>query len=341
MNMIYDSLLERCPLNLQTEEMSYEEWLEKRRGSIGGSDAGPVMGYSDYASRFTLYLQKKGLAESKEMSVAAKRGKLLEPVVRDWFAESFPDITVAKVPYMFYSSDYPFMSANLDGVLHVKGQASIGGKEISGLGGLEIKSSKTGHGFGKDEIPDNHYAQVQHYMAVLGLPWFVLSACFLETEEIANYVIERDEVFIADLVRQEKDFWDNYIVPGVIPAAVGLEAEDDMITGIFEGNQSAIVLGAAETALCSELVELKNQSKAVEKRIAALTADLKAVLTQKATGNTDEKKLSAIAGRYSISWSRFDTRRVDTDALKKAGLYDQYSKVSESGRFSVTEKKGA
>jgi putative phage-type endonuclease len=339
--MIYDKLIERCPLNLQTEKMSYEEWLEKRRGSIGGSDAGPIMGYSDYASRLTLYLQKKGMAEAKEMSVAAKRGKLLEPVIRGWFTESHPDITVAKVPYMFYSPDYSFMSANIDGLLLVEDRAGINGKEISGLGGLEIKSSKTGYGFGKDEIPDGYYAQVQHYMAVLGLPWFVLSACFLETEEITNYVIERDEGFIADLIRQEQDFWGNYIVPGVIPAAVGLDAEDDMITGIFEGSRSTIVLGAEETALCSELVELKNQSKAVDERIKAITADLKAMLVQKATGNPDEKKLSAIAGRYNISWSRFDMRRADSDALKKAGLFDQYSKVSESGRFSVTEKKGA
>ena len=146
--MIYDRLFERCPRYLDTQKMSYEEWLEKRRGSIGGSDAGPVMGYSDYASRFTLYWQKKGMAESKEMSVAAKRGKLLEPVIRNWFAESWPDITVAKVPYMFYSPDYAFMSANIDGILRVEGQASIGGKEISCLGGLEIKSSKTGYGFG-------------------------------------------------------------------------------------------------------------------------------------------------------------------------------------------------
>jgi putative phage-type endonuclease len=337
--MIYDSLIERCPLNLQTDEMSYEEWLEKRKDSIGGSDAGPIMGYSDYASRLTLYLQKKGMAEAKEMSRAAKRGKLLEPVIRDWFADSWPDITVAKVPYMFYSHDYPFMSANIDGILLVDGLVNIGGKIISSLGGLEIKSSKTGYGFGKDEIPDGYYAQVQHYMAVLGLPWFVLSACFLETEEIANYVIERDEGFIADLIRQEQDFWGNYIVPGVMPAAIGIDAEDDMITGIFEGSQSTIVLGAEETALCSEFVELKNQSKAVEKRIDAIAVDLKAVLALKATGNPDEKKLSAIAGQYSISWTRFDVRKADSDALRIAGLFEQYSKVSESGRFSVKGKK--
>jgi hypothetical protein len=79
----------------------------------------------------------------------------------------------------------------------------------------------------------------------------------------------------------------------------------------------------------------------VDERAKAIATDLKTILVQKATGNPDEKKLSAIAGKYSISWSRFDMRRADSDALKKAGLFDQYSKVSESGHFSVTEKKGA
>ena len=318
--MIYDTLIERCP-HIITSTMGYEEWLEKRRGSIGGSDAGPIMGYSDYASRLTLYLEKKGMVQSKEMSRAAQRGKILEPVVRDWFAKSYPEITVSKVPFIFYSHspNYPFMSANIDGLLFLEKdrKVTIGGKKISDLGGLEIKSSKTGYGFGKDEIPDAYYAQVQHYMAVLSLPWFVLSVCFLDTEEIHDYVIERDEGFIADLIRQEQDFFENYLVPGIMPAAIGIENEEEMITGIFEGSQSTIVLGDKEIALCAERVELKNTQKRVEERIKSIDIDLKASLVQKAIGNQKEKKVSAIAGRY-----------------------DQYSKISESGRFSITEKKG-
>jgi predicted phage-related endonuclease len=154
-------------------------------------------------------------------------------------------------------------------------------------------------------------------------------------------VIERDEGFIADLVKQEKDFWEPYLVPGVVPAAVGLDAEEDMITGMFEGSRSTIVLGNEESALCAELCELKTTAKIVDERAKAIATDLKTILVQKATGNPDEKKLSAIAGKYAISWSRFDMRRADSDALKKAGLYEQYSKVSESGRFTVAPKKGA
>ena len=53
-------LLEQVP-HVSTEEMSYAEWLEARRKGIGGSDAGPIMGLSDYGSPLTVYIDKKGL----------------------------------------------------------------------------------------------------------------------------------------------------------------------------------------------------------------------------------------------------------------------------------------
>jgi predicted phage-related endonuclease len=298
------------------------------------------MGYSDYASPLTIYLQKKGIVKSKEMSRAAKRGKILEPVVRDWFSGSYPDIAVSKVPYMFYSPDYPFMSANIDGLLSVEGESiTIGGKQISGLGGLEIKSSKTGYGFGKDEIPDAYYAQVQHYMEVLNLPWFVVSACFLDTEEIENYVIYRDGSFISDMIGQEKDFFENHLVPGVMPAAIGIFNEEEMITGIFDGSKSTILLSETEIQLCGEYTNIALQIKELETKKSALATDLKARLVSRAICGSDDRKLSAIGGSYTVSWSRYDTTRVDTGALKKAGLYEQYAKTTESGRFTISEKK--
>jgi predicted phage-related endonuclease len=79
--MIYQSILDATP-HIPTEGMTYEEWLEKRKGSLGGSDAGAVMGMNNFESPLTLYLRKKGLVPESEMSRAAKRGKILEPVIR-------------------------------------------------------------------------------------------------------------------------------------------------------------------------------------------------------------------------------------------------------------------
>jgi putative phage-type endonuclease len=338
--MIYDSLLDHCPKHIDVSDMPYEEWLELRKGSIGGSDAGAIMRYiGEWGSPLTVYLNKKGLAIPKDMTAAAKRGKILEPVIREDFGATYSGLTIAKAPFMFYSPDYPFMSANIDGLI-MGPETEINGKKISGLGGLEIKTTKTGYGFGKDEIPDGYYCQIQHYEAVTGLQWFVMAVYFLEKEEIGYYVVERnDDFIIKDLIPAEKNFWENYILKDEWPTAAGIDSEEEMLTGMFEGG-SSLALGTEEVELCRECVAAKERIKADQEIVDRANTQLKEIIIQRQSGGK-EKKISAFAGPYSISWSRFETSRVDSDALKKAGLYEKFVKKSETGRFTVTQKKGA
>jgi len=337
--MIYREVLDRVP-HIQTESMEYEEWLEKRKESIGGSDAGAIMGYiGEWGSPLTVFLHKKGLAKSKEMSLAAKRGKILEPVIREYMCADYP-VIVEKVPYMFYHPKYPFISANIDGVICANDAVFIKGDThpIQGIGGLEIKTTKSGYGYSENEIPDGHYCQVQHYMAVTGLDWFVLSAYFLESEEIKYYVIRRNDDFISMLMQKEFEFWYNHVITGEWPAAMGIESEEDMITGMFTGG-GTIALGDVEKALCREYVELNAQDKEIKKRKEEISTNLKAIIVQTSKGSK-EKKISCLAGPYSISWSRYERSSVDSDALREAGLYEKFVKKSETGRFTITEKKG-
>jgi putative phage-type endonuclease len=336
--MLYQELLDRVT-HIQTDNMSYEEWLEKRKGSIGGSDAGAIMGYAgEWGSPLTVFLQKMSYASPKGMSNAAYRGKLLEPVIREYMCAEYP-VKLDSVPYMFYHPEHSFISANIDGILYIENPIEINGKEISGIGGLEIKTTKTGYGYGENEIPDGHFCQVQHYMAVTGLNWFVLAVYFLENEEVKYYVIERHNDFIADLIKKEVEFWNNHIVANEWPAAIGIDSEEDMITGMFAGGDT-IALGEEERALCCEHVELNAQEKEIKKRKDEISTNLKAIIVRKTSGSA-ERKISCLAGPYTISWLRYETSRVDSDALRQAGLYEKYVKKSETGRFTITEKKGA
>jgi predicted phage-related endonuclease len=357
--MICKELLDRVP-HLSTDNMEYEEWLEKRKESIGGSDAGAIMGYGGkYGSPLTVFAQKKGLEKCcRDMSPSAKRGKLLEPLIRDWFAAAYPAAIIEKVPYMFrpskdgYEYSRPhgdklrhflipsFMSANIDGLIFTETPIKIGAHECVGLGGLEIKSSRDGFDFSEDEIPDSYYAQVQHYMAVLNLDWFIVSAAILSKEEIVNYIIPRNDDFIFELIEAETKFWNEYILTDTWPPALGIEGEEDMITGMFEGG-TTLVLDDEARELCREYIEAQAKYKAAEAEKERISTELKAAIVRQQSGGTGEKKISAIAGRYSVSWSRYMRHSVDTDAMKKAGVYEQYTKEYESGMFRITEKKGA
>jgi putative phage-type endonuclease len=338
--MIYDSILKATP-HISTNGMSYEEWLEKRKDSIGGSDAGAIMGMNSFAGPLTVYLQKKGLAPNQATSRAAKRGKILEPVIRQITIEEFPHLAIESVPFMFTSPVYPFMSANIGGAIHAPEVVNVGGEDILGVGGHEIKSAKTAYGWGKNEIPDSYYCQVQHYMAVLGLPWFMVSAYILDTEDVRHYIIRRNAEFIDNkLIPVEKDFWENYVEKSVMPAATGIENEDDMITGMFTGAQGTIRLGDAERDLCAEYVRLNRDIKEMDGRKHVIATTVKEAVIKAAGENLIEKKASALAGPYSVSWSFYNRTSVDTEALKKAGLYERYSKITETDRFTISEKKG-
>jgi predicted phage-related endonuclease len=247
---------------------------------------------------------------------------------------------IEESPFIFQSREHPFMGANLDGLIRIDAERPLSPKmdQCRGLGVHEIKTSQDGYGFGEDEIPDTYYAQVQHYMSVLDLPWAILTAYIISKNKIRHYPVMRDEEFIALMVKSEKEFVENYLDPGVMPGSMGLDAEEDMITGMFQGGQSTIVLGDTERGLCADYTRINAEIKEAEERKKAISNDLKALLVQKAQPG-QEMKISATAGTFNISWTRYETTRLDTDAIKKAGLYERYSKKTESGMFRVTEKK--
>jgi putative phage-type endonuclease len=337
---LYKEMLGRCEC-ISTDGMSNPDWLELRKTYIGGSDAGPIMELSDYGSKFIVYIQKKGLVDMPTESPAARRGKILEPVIRKITQETFPELKIATVPYVFLSKEEKFRGANIDGaILTPDNGIAIEGIKLNGLGGHEIKSSKTGYGFGKDEVPDSYFAQVQHYMDVLDLPWFLLSVFIIETDEVRHYPILKNPDFIKDMREQEADFWNNYYLTDTMPAPIGIDNEEEMITGMFKGSNT-IVLGESERTLCADYVELTKKEKKIADRKKTIKLNLMEAIVQKSKGQPKERKGSAIAGPYSVSWITVERKDPDRDAMREAGIYEQYAKVITYDRLTVTQKKGA
>lgn len=334
--MNYNFLLRSCP-NVSVEGMSFNEWLEKRRGSIGGSEAGSIMGLSKYGSRLTVYLQKKGLAGNEESS-AAYRGKIMEPVIQQYTRDKYPGIEIERLPYMLYHPEIPYMSANLDGLVFIEKPTVIDGKELQGYGGYEGKTSRSGYAFGEDEVPDSYYAQVQQYMCVTGLPWFILTVYITDADTVKIYTIRKDDSFIANLIEQEKDFWLNYVEKSVMPAANGIDNEEDMITGMFNGTES-IVLGEAEKGMCAIYVEYRDAIKEMEAKQKTIRANLMATIVKNAKGTPEEKKGVAIAGLFTIQWITIESKRIDNDALKHDGIYEKYCKPVVYPRITISAQK--
>ena len=148
--MLYEQVIERGKARLtDTSAMSRSEWLKLRASGIGGSDAGAIMGLNKYATPLSVYFAKKDLAVH-EGSKAAEWGNILEDPIRQKAREEL-GIQIETVPGMFTNKEHDFMNANFDGLIFVEGEKEIAGSVVSGLGGHEIKTSRTGDGFTTDE----------------------------------------------------------------------------------------------------------------------------------------------------------------------------------------------
>lgn len=183
------------------------EWLEKRQGTIGGSDAAAVLGISPWKSNVDLWEELKGLRKPKDISdnPAVDFGKKAEEHIRELFKLANPVIQVEYEPCNMWLNDrYPWAHASLDGWL----------TDIDGRRGiLEIKTGTYGYKW-YQQIPDHYYAQVIHYMMVTEADFGVVTA-FLQmpgtqgSYRMLTYSVKRDQEQIEYLAKEEKEFFES------------------------------------------------------------------------------------------------------------------------------------
>ncbi len=337
MAKLYETILETGRITFtNTENMSRSDWLNLRRGGIGGSDAGAIMGLNKYATPLSVYLAKKGAAEDSGNS-ATEWGNILEEPVRQKTREEL-GCRIETVEGMFTSSDYPFMNANLDGLIYFDKETQIGDYIVTGLCGHEIKTSRTGDGFTDDEIPDSYYAQVQHYMAVTGIKTFILTVFIFDRYTGRHYVVPRNEDFIALLVKSEQEFWEHNVLSDAMPAPTGNENETELLKNLpmaetvtLDDESEAIL--EEKSHLDAEIKSLQEQSDILKEKILIKMA--------KTPSSAAAAKTVAECGAWKISLTTQTAKRVDTAALKKAGIYEQYAKESVSRVLRITKAKEA
>jgi len=333
--MLYEQVIERGKAHLtDTSAMSRSEWLKLRASGIGGSDAGAIMGLNKYATPLSVYFAKKDLAV-QEGSKAAEWGNILEDPVRQKAREEL-GIQIETVPGMFTNKEHDFMNANFDGLVFVEGEKEIAGSVVSGLGGHEIKTSRTGEGFTTDEIPDSYYAQVQHYMAVTGLTFFVLTVFIFDQYTGRHYVIPRNDEFINRLIEAEGVFWNDFVLANVMPAPTGNENELDLVKALPMAEK--ITLSEDTEQLIEEKVAIDSQIEDLKKKSDRLKEQVLIKMSEASCGK-DSLKTIAVCGRWKISLNTQVSKRVDTNALKKAGVYDEYAKESVSRVLRITKAK--
>lgn len=322
--MLYEKVLEMGNVDFtDTSAYTREQWLELRRTGIGGSDAGAIMGLNHYSTPLSVYLAKKDFA-SFDGNSATEWGNLLEDPVRQKAREEL-GIEIETVPGMFTNKERSFMNANFDGLVFVEGEKEIAGSVVSGLGGHEIKTSRTGEGFSNDEVPDSYYAQVQHYMAVTGISFFVLTVFIIDHYSGRHYVIPRNDDFIENLIKAETEFWTENVETNTPPAPTGNENESDLVKSM--PMPESVELPAECEDLLNEKADIDAQIKELQGKSESIKETILLKMSELA-GSEDAEKTTATCGSWKITYNLQKRVTVDTNELKKAGLFEKYSKES-------------
>lgn len=192
---------------------SREEWLAQRQGYIGGSEASAVIGHNPYQTNIDLWELKTGRRKAEDISNKpyVLYGTKAEDHLRELFKLDFPQYKVEYIDNnMFFNDKYPFAHASLDGWL----TDSDGRRGILEIKTTEIMGSVQREKW-NNQIPNNYYVQVLHYMMVLEADFAILKGQLkssfgdMPSLQTKHYYIERSEVEndIQFLATAEKEFY--------------------------------------------------------------------------------------------------------------------------------------
>ncbi len=305
-------------LNRLTSKENQEEWLRIRKGYLTGSDVGAVCGMNPYKSAMQVYLDKI----NPEIAVMDNEAMRLGRDLEDYVARRFMEETgkkVRKTNAMYIHDQYSFMMANIDRL--VTGERA--GLECKTASPYQAERWKDG------KIPEWYYLQCQHYMKVLEMDGWYL-AVLIYGKGFQYTYIPRDEEMLDNLVAVEQDFWENHVQAKAMPSPDGSKGADAFIQNYFQRKEGAVtkLMGFDEQITRrNELMEVIKKMQTEQKRIEQ---ELKMYLGK-------EQAQIGISDHYRVTWTEYETKRIDTERLKKEQpeIYKDYSKVQKSSRLSI------
>lgn len=304
---------------VKTAGMSREEWLRWRTKGIGGSDVSVIAGVNPFRSIFQLWLEKTGQVEPEETENDNTHfGNVLEPVVKREFSKR-TGLKVRAKRALLQNEEYPFMLADLDGVIYENGKMNLFEAKTASAYKQEIWEKG---------IPEEYVLQVQHYMAVTGAEKTYLAA-LVGGNRFYWKVVRRDEQKIAEIIALEKAFWEENVLAGKEPVPDGSGATTDFLNEKYaSSNGNTILLPEEALGLCRRYEELSGQLNELQDKKDAVSNQLKNFLKNNESG---------VIGEYRVTWKQVTSTTFDKKRLEKENraLYEEYLTKKQYRRLTV------
>jgi putative phage-type endonuclease len=320
-------------------QVGSDEWLETRRRGVTASEIAIIAGIApgEWSSPYDLFHQKLGAIAGQRDNDAMAWGHDLEAAIIGRFARNHPELQVM-LGALLHKDDDPRWMATPDGLAY---PARSGGsrpvrryrhRKTVPVAVVQAKAAARWEAWGEDgtdDVPVYYRAQVLWEMHVTGarrayLP--VLVPPFGYHEHVVDY----DQAEVDVLVKLAEEFMDRIArrdPPDIDDRAATTRALKQLHPERGEGGVEVPETWVRQWQIADRLEDLAGKRKRLaENRLRAIVGD---------------RHHGTVDGQPLANKVVYDQRRADTDALKRAGLYDQYSRTITVNKFLIKRAKEA
>lgn len=301
---------------------SHEAWLELRKGGIGSSEVGTILGLNPYETPYQLWRKKKGLDGPTPESFAMRAGHYLEDAVSRFYADETGNeiIKASAGDWIIANNEQPHLRVSPDRTYWPKGMA----RRACNKGIVECKTTQME--IDGDSLPQHWFCQLQYQLGVAELEQGAIAWLTAGREfGYRNLVFDKD--FYDWMIEEVTRFWMDYIVGNKEPLAINvadvLIKNPRHIAGkMLTANDDIIAELAELKELREELAALDARKKDIEAGIKMVMGDAEALVLP----NTDNILCTWKVGKDR---SKFDEKRF---AQEHPDIYAQYTKTTPGSR---------
>lgn len=230
------------------DQEARQQWLERRRAGIGGSDAAAILGLSSWKSPLALWAEKTGLVQEPNLEEQEwiEWGHILEEPIAAKYVKVTGRTLIDHGRYAIQqSADHPWMRCTIDREILptdsperaaiartplIRGSGDF--PLVSGSGDLSIKNAGAYKARDWEEEPPLPYqVQLQHELVVTGMQWGSF-AVLIGGNKFHWCDVPRNDRFISYLVEKEEEFWDR-VQRGDPPAADASDSTREVLLRLY------------------------------------------------------------------------------------------------------------
>lgn len=285
-------------------------WLLHRRGGIGASDVAGILGLSPWASPWSVWASKVGLADDDHDTESMEFGRRAEAMVGPWFTDITGLHLVGEQTWCSHP-EHPWRRCTVDGFV-TDGRHELA-HPTDALSVGEIKTTSEAPKAWEAGPPVHYECQAAWSCHVTGIPtvhFIVLHLAFGRPQlRVYEYTPSLDD--IATVVERVDRFWRDHVLTGDPPPVDDHRATTAALDHAWNDPAAEPVVDLTDIAdLVREYDAAKRHAKVEERRAEAIGNELKARLA----GHTE----GAIDDRLAVSWREQTRTGIDAKAVRAA-----------------------